>query len=353
MSAVIAAVLDASRRESSSRDSTADSPKPPVIHDVDFAHAIPIIIKVVTVILFYLLASLYYHDVEGWSATDCIYFLTVTITTVGYGDFSPTNDKSRVFTIFVVIFGLIFVFSIISDFAKFILDLAEEQSKKIARQKTIVLNDPWKYWKKRMYSIGMVFALLLIGSFAVWGNEEEWTYTQAFYFCVITTTTIGYGDLKVDKDSTKIFLIFYIPLSVCVVAGALGSLAGIELEREADMKKLASLQRKLDFNMIREMDVDGNGVDKCEFLVAMLVQNGICEKETDIDPWLQRFDELDKDKSGFLDEEDIAIMEREENARLEELRIANLPIGTLSRSNSQMSVDNSSNIEVNPMNSNA
>lgn len=35
----------------------------------------------------------------------------------------------------------------------------------------------------------------------------------------------------------------------------------------------------------------------------MLVQMNDLDKEKDIDPWLKRFDELDADGSGALDEE--------------------------------------------------
>lgn len=50
--------------------------------------------KLVFVVLFYILVSVYYNNVEGWDVEDCIYFITVTITTVGYGDFHPTTDVS-------------------------------------------------------------------------------------------------------------------------------------------------------------------------------------------------------------------------------------------------------------------
>lgn len=44
-------------------------------------------------------------------------------------------------------------------------------------------------------------------------------------------------------------------------------------------------------------------MDRVEFLTAMLVQMNDLDKEKDIDPWLKRFDELDADGSGALDEE--------------------------------------------------
>lgn len=165
-----------------------------------------------------------------------------------------------------------------------------------------------------------------MGSFFFWKNEN-WTFIQAFYWCVVTTTTVGYGDMALTHDSSRLFLIFYIPISVCTVAAALGNLAAVDFEIAAEKKKLENLNRKLDFNMIREMDLDGDGVDRCEFLIGMLVSNGVCDKERDIDPWLKRFEELDADGSGKLDEEDIKKLEQEEEARLAALhnRMAKRP----------------------------
>jgi hypothetical protein len=57
-------------------------------------------------------------------------------------------------------------------------------------------------------------------------------------------------------------------------------------------------------------------MNKLEFLIAMLVQNNICDQESDIDPWLKRFDGLDKHGSGRLGRAAIAVMEREENERV-------------------------------------
>ena len=57
-------------------------------------------------------------------------------------------------------------------------------------------------------------------------------------------------------------------------------------------------------------------MDKCSFVVAMLVQSGKVDKEADVDHWLKKFDELDADGSGVLDQDDIALMEQQEKERV-------------------------------------
>lgn len=48
----------------------------------------------------------FYHFVEGLDVLDAVYFCVITLTTVGYGDFSPVTDAGKVFTMFYVIAGI-------------------------------------------------------------------------------------------------------------------------------------------------------------------------------------------------------------------------------------------------------
>lgn len=36
-----------------------------------------------------IIATTFYHRVEGWRVIDALYFPVVTLATVGYGDFTP------------------------------------------------------------------------------------------------------------------------------------------------------------------------------------------------------------------------------------------------------------------------
>lgn len=52
------------------------------------------------------IGSTVYHYVEGWGWIDSLYFSVITLTTIGYGDFSPQTDAGKVFTIFYILIGL-------------------------------------------------------------------------------------------------------------------------------------------------------------------------------------------------------------------------------------------------------
>ena len=53
-----------------------------------------------------LMGTVVYMLVEHWSPLDALYFCVVTLTTVGYGDFSPKTDIGKGFTIIVILAGV-------------------------------------------------------------------------------------------------------------------------------------------------------------------------------------------------------------------------------------------------------
>lgn len=48
-----------------------------------------------------------YHWLEGWGWLDSFYFVVVTLTTIGYGDFAPTRPITKLITIFYGLNGVI------------------------------------------------------------------------------------------------------------------------------------------------------------------------------------------------------------------------------------------------------
>jgi hypothetical protein len=58
-------------------------------------------------------SALVYMILEGWSFLDAVYFCVVTMSTVGYGDFSPHTALGKIYTIFYLLIGIgIFVLTV-------------------------------------------------------------------------------------------------------------------------------------------------------------------------------------------------------------------------------------------------
>ena len=54
----------------------------------------------VSLILF---ATVVYRLLEGWSWVDSLYFSTVAVTTVGFGDLAPSTAGSKLFTVVYIL----------------------------------------------------------------------------------------------------------------------------------------------------------------------------------------------------------------------------------------------------------
>ena len=61
---------------------------------------------VVAFIAVVLTGTIFFHYVEKWDWLDSIYFVIVTIATVGYGNLVPVTDVGKVGNILLIIIGI-------------------------------------------------------------------------------------------------------------------------------------------------------------------------------------------------------------------------------------------------------
>jgi Ion channel len=54
-----------------------------------------------------LLGAILYSWLEGWSLLDSLYFVVITLCTIGYGDLTPTKPITKLLTIFFAINGVV------------------------------------------------------------------------------------------------------------------------------------------------------------------------------------------------------------------------------------------------------
>lgn len=59
--------------------------------------------------------TIFYHFEEGWSWVDAFYFSAIAVTTVGFGDFVPTTDASKLFTVGYIFVGVAIITSYLNE----------------------------------------------------------------------------------------------------------------------------------------------------------------------------------------------------------------------------------------------
>ncbi len=74
-----------------------------------------LVITIVSVVLL-IVGTVFYHFIEELKWLDALYFSVITLTTVGYGDFSPQTDIGKLFTIFYIIGGIGIIFGFMNAF---------------------------------------------------------------------------------------------------------------------------------------------------------------------------------------------------------------------------------------------
>ena len=72
--------------------------------------------------------AVFYRFVEDLVWVDSIYFSVITLTTVGYGDFSPTTTTGKVFTIFYVLAGIGIFVALVTEVGTHLIE-ARKQGK--------------------------------------------------------------------------------------------------------------------------------------------------------------------------------------------------------------------------------
>ena len=79
--------------------------------------------RALLIILMTLLTSstIFYWRMEGWSVVDSLYFSVMTMSTIGYGDFVPTTNLSKLFTIVYALLSIAVFVAVVGKLVKIVL----------------------------------------------------------------------------------------------------------------------------------------------------------------------------------------------------------------------------------------
>ena len=206
--------------------------------------------RVLIVFVYWTVGIEYYHGEEKWDRIDCAYFITVTTTTVGYGDFHPTTQATQLFTVFYAIFGIAFVLSSVTDLVNYLV---------VRKMQTRVLtllgvtNMESRAWFKLIFSVCCVLSMITIGTI-FFNVNEGWHPATALYWTIITMLTIGYGDLSIG-DSSRKFSIWFIWTCVVIYIMAISNIFDtVEELKNAALRKEILRAHRVDILDLLEND---------------------------------------------------------------------------------------------------
>ncbi|XP_067942891.1 potassium channel subfamily K member 9-like [Watersipora subatra] len=134
--------------------------------------------------------------VLDWTFTGALLFSVTTIATIGYGNIAPKTTTGRITCIFYSIFGLPITMLCVANigiwFAQQVRLMHKKLSARCRKSTTTQVQEV-----PVLFSLLTMIAYVFLGT-GIFSSWEGWSPIDATYFCFITLTTIGYGDIVPD-----------------------------------------------------------------------------------------------------------------------------------------------------------
>jgi voltage-gated potassium channel len=88
--------------------------------------------------LIFIAGTLWYKLVEQWHWLDAVYMTVITLTTVGYGEIQPLGDRGRIFTIALILAGVITIGYIVNRFTEALIEGYFIEGRRLRQQRKLV-----------------------------------------------------------------------------------------------------------------------------------------------------------------------------------------------------------------------
>ncbi|WP_308418361.1 potassium channel protein [Nostoc sp. CENA543] len=86
----------------------------------------------------FLIGTFWYKFVEGWSWEDAVYMTVITLATVGFGETRPLGSRGRLFTIALILLGVINISYIVNRFTEAVIQGYFQQGIRLQQQRRLM-----------------------------------------------------------------------------------------------------------------------------------------------------------------------------------------------------------------------
>jgi voltage-gated potassium channel len=84
------------------------------------------------------IGTLWYRVVEGWSWSDAVYMTIITLATVGYGETNPLGNRGRLFTISLILMGVVSIGYIVNRFTEAVIQGYFQEGFRVSQRRRFV-----------------------------------------------------------------------------------------------------------------------------------------------------------------------------------------------------------------------
>ena len=97
-----------------------------------------LIVGAIALACVFLIGTLWYKFIEGWSWSDAVYMTVITLATVGYGETRPLGHRGRIFTIALILMGVVSIGYIVNRFTEAIIQGYFQEGRRLGQQRRLM-----------------------------------------------------------------------------------------------------------------------------------------------------------------------------------------------------------------------
>jgi potassium channel subfamily K protein len=203
--------------------------------------------------------------------SDAVYFIGVTISSMGYGDILPVSVGARLFTIMFGGTGIAMMMSLSSEIAAFLYKVGKLCSHRARKRYISRTGKELTGWRRTLFGtstfVSFGFAsfffssailLKIVETYAPLLGESvsrnEWTYFETIYFCWASYATICYGDLVPHTKAGRVVVGFSCFIGLCLFGYILTRASNVDFKGES--KGMNEITSGLDISLRIEQIVE-------------------------------------------------------------------------------------------------
>lgn len=158
------------------------------------------------------IGSLWYWLVEGWRLLDAVYMTVITLATVGFLEVQPLGDRGRLFTISLILMGVISIGYIVNRFTEALIQGYFQAGLQLRQRRRLMESLSQHYIICGFGRTGRQVALEFQAEgilFVVIDSEAE---------SIQTAQALGYATIQGDATLDEVLLRARVERAVCLVA---------------------------------------------------------------------------------------------------------------------------------------